>query len=218
MENNILTENRSRGWIDVSNCPTMPDFAKRFITEFRTAAIEKRSMSSAFLHQHTEGVEKRSLSVRERITNLPRCVSTLLDSHAATAKRNGITESALIDAELRLKARDQASRIAADNHAEDLALQKRAASFAFEAASQPGSDLDARPGACPAASCSSDIASHEKAVRFHAKRAKKADNLEDYAYEMTRCGLHQNVVEALRHENKDSGQHIQRCIAACGKK
>jgi hypothetical protein len=48
-------------WAFVPN--NAPEFAKDYIKEYRRAALEKRSMSAAFLATHTGGAEKRSAAL-----------------------------------------------------------------------------------------------------------------------------------------------------------
>jgi hypothetical protein len=92
MEQNILAENRSRGWERVSELA--PAFVKRYIAEFRTAALENRSMSQSFIQGHVSGVEVRS---RARISNAPK-----------------LTAGAVVDAYNRARLREFAVQIAND--------------------------------------------------------------------------------------------------------
>lgn len=65
MSIDILGENRSKGWEKVD--PSAPQWVKVYITEFRTAALEKRSMSPAYLQSFHNGCEQRSLSLRREV-------------------------------------------------------------------------------------------------------------------------------------------------------
>lgn len=73
---NILEENRKLGWVEVS--PHAPDFAKKFITEFRRARIAKREMRSDFLREFNGEAEKRSLHSSALTHKALRFVNSLL--------------------------------------------------------------------------------------------------------------------------------------------
>jgi hypothetical protein len=62
---NILGENRAHGWAAVPD--HAPEFVKAFVTEHRTAILEKRSMNPTFVASYKAGAEKRSLTTVGRL-------------------------------------------------------------------------------------------------------------------------------------------------------
>lgn len=57
---NILGENRNLGWASVPD--HAPEFVRTFITEHRTAILEKRSMCPEYVATYKAGAEKRSFT------------------------------------------------------------------------------------------------------------------------------------------------------------
>lgn len=112
--NNILEENRSLGWASVSD--SAPDWAKNFITEFRRARLGKREMRSSFLRSFSVGAEQRSLAAKavSAVKNVFKPSVQDENTPAAIAKRNGITVDAYLNAQLRLKLKEQGDRIRRD--------------------------------------------------------------------------------------------------------
>jgi len=131
---------------------------------------------------------------------------------AATAKRTGVPVTDLQDGELRLRVKTLGEQIVKQNQVEDAALRTRAASFALEAASQPGSDLDARPGACPASRTTTHSkAEHSRAVAFHRNKAQRAKDMSTCAEEHTLADQHERASQG------DEGAMV-RAYASCSKR
>jgi hypothetical protein len=95
---NLLIENRSRGW---GSAETAPIWAQARIVEIRRAVVSKKSIpapSRSFI----AGCEKRALE-RRALAQPARRRSLDDNSDAAIAKRNGITVEAIQDARIRLR-------------------------------------------------------------------------------------------------------------------
>jgi HK97 family phage prohead protease len=132
---------------------------------------------------------------------------------AETAARNKISVTALEDAELRLKARQQAAVMDAQNKTEDAALRAKAESLrqggGFEVASEGGQASDPTQSLrCKANSVSSSPSEHRKAAMAHRAYRDRAKDSDTYAQHDTAAQDHDDAADG------DTSAAI-RCVANC---
>jgi len=84
MSNHLLAENRAKGWCKVDD--NAPEWVKVYVTEFRSAALEKRCMSPAYLQTFRTGCEQRSLALGREVRKILRPI-TAWKMSLAEAKR-----------------------------------------------------------------------------------------------------------------------------------
>jgi len=129
---NILEENRSLGWARLPE--SAPEFVRRFVTEFRTARIEKRSMSDAFLRTFNGEAESRCTALGRSATTF---VNRLFPQHAvmsdaALAKRYGVSIEKVQEMRLRVKLDIVGREILADSVTEKAISEWRRENFPWE--------------------------------------------------------------------------------------
>jgi hypothetical protein len=111
----LLKENRSQGW---ASAESAPEWAKARICEIRTAQAAKVT-PPAPSREYIAAAEQRSVAALTLVNRLfptrgrPTIIAKLTPRQEM-AKRNGLTEGQIIDAEFRLQAKRQAVEIAAE--------------------------------------------------------------------------------------------------------
>lgn len=108
----LLQENRSRGWSSVSDFA--PAWVRSQIIAFRAAALDGREYRMST--RQIQEAEQRSLASKavNAVKNVFRPSVQDENTPAAIAKRNGITVDAYLNAQLRLKLKEQGDRIRRD--------------------------------------------------------------------------------------------------------
>jgi hypothetical protein len=123
-----LAENRVMNWAGVSD--DAPAFVKAYVTEFRSAQIEKRNISPVFLKSHTAGIEQRSAVASAALRSAARLFPTTKRTNEDAALRSiahrqaaelredqKVLSRARLDAEARREAEALAESVAAFNAA-----------------------------------------------------------------------------------------------------
>ena len=158
-------------------------------------------------------VSARSAAVQSFSAQLFRGKKSVHQVRVDVAARNGISVADLEDAELRLKAHQQAAVMATQNKTEDAALRAKAESLrqggGFEVASDGGQAADPTQSLrCKANSVSSSPAEHRKAAMAHRAYRDRAKDSDTYAQHDTAAQDHDDAADG------DSAAAI-RCVENC---
>jgi hypothetical protein len=130
MNTELLKENRSQGW---ASAESAPEWAKARICEIRTAQAAKVT-PPAPSREYIAAAEQRSVAALTRVNRL---FPAKLTARQEMAKRSGLTEGQIIDAEFRLLAKRQAVEIAAaqpERATDDEIMDMRRRCFPWETA------------------------------------------------------------------------------------
>jgi hypothetical protein len=209
----LLTENRALGW---ASAEAAPDFAKKFITEFRQAHLDKREMRPDFLRTFNVGAEKRSLALGQRAAKF---ITTLFPVQSYEQKF--IAENGYDPWLTRMRAHRQAVEIVADNARFRRLDAARASHEMWNDFSAAGTERIRRevskrdvscdgPGfRCAAGSLSSSGEEHAQAAISHSVLAGRCKDLDSASahYE----AAHRHVLAA----EKPTSANLNGAVAAC---
>jgi hypothetical protein len=184
----LLERNTKLGWEELPS--TAPAFARTFVTEYRTAALEKRSMDPTYLKSYQQGVEQRSLAQRA-----VRFVKNVFTSNADLhAQADRIARQIKRD---EAHARAEAERKFFATASPEELLRTLEAKLGVR--EQPGSALSAQPGSTPCTACSPDA--HAKAATYHRTKAANAASWQEGAAHHSAADSHAKAAEQFNADN-----------------
>jgi hypothetical protein len=182
----LLERNTKLGWEELP--PTAPAFARTFVTEYRTAALEQRSMDPTYLKSYQQGVEQRSLAQRA-----VRFVKNVFTSNADLhAQADRIARQIKRD-EAHARAEAERKFFATASPAELL----KALEAKIGMREQPGAAL--APGAPCCTACTPD--QHAKAATYHRTKAANAASWQEGAAHHSAADSHAKAAEQFNSDN-----------------
>jgi hypothetical protein len=216
----LLERNTKLEWEELP--PTAPAFARAFVTEYRTAALEQRAMNPSYLQSYQKGVEHRSslMLQTQRVTPTVRRRKSLEDIYFEQHGHefHNIQDEALrqqADRILREIRRDERK---AEQHFIDTASPTellRALEAKCGMREQPGSALSAQPGSTPCTACTPD--QHSKAATYHRTLASKAASWQEGAAHHTAADCHAKAAEQFNADNSVAARSAsEKCLDEYG--
>jgi hypothetical protein len=200
----LLEQNRKMGWEALPS--TVPAFVRAFVTEYRTAALEQRSMNTSFLQTHQQGVEQRSLAQRA-----VRFVKNVFTSNADLYAHADRIARQIRKDEAHARAEAERKFFATASPAELL----RALEAKIGMREQPGSALSAQPGSTPCTACTPD--QHSKAATYHRTLASKAASWQEGAAHHTAADCHAKAAEQFNADNSVAARSAsEKCLDEYG--